>query len=65
MTEDNDKRGPPPTPPKEGSVKQMTEDNDKRGPPPAPPKEGSAKWGNDKKRNQPKDNQFTLLIFIY
>ena len=40
MTEDNDKRGPPPTPPKEGSVKQMTEDNDKRGPPPAPPKEG-------------------------
>ena len=43
----------------------MTEDNDKRGPPPAPPKEGSAKWGNDKKRNQTKDNQFTLLIFIY
>ena len=30
MTEDNDKRGPPPAPPKEGSVKQMTEDNDKR-----------------------------------
>ena len=40
MTEDNDKRGPPPAPPKEGRVKQMTEDNDKRGPPPTPPKEG-------------------------
>ena len=46
MTEDNDKRGPPPTPPKEGSVKQMTEDNDKRGPPPAPPKEGSGEVGS-------------------
>ena len=32
---------------------------------PLPQREGSAKWGNDKKRNQPKDNQFTLLIFIY
>ena len=47
---------PPPTPPKEGSVKQMTEDNDKRGPPPAPPKEGSAKQmteDNDKRGPPP------------
>ena len=43
----------------------MTEDNDKRGPPPAPPKAGRGKMGYEKKRTQPKDNQFTLLIFIY
>ena len=45
MTEDNDKRGPPPAPPKEGSAKQMTEDNNKRGPPPTPPKEGLGEVG--------------------